>query len=85
MEKKEKKIDLPQNQQSSSSSSSSSCSSSPTISTNGSTSSTNTNSITSYVQPTSAIAVHLQPNSREVNAPVSIINTVSIEISHQAR
>ncbi|CAF1470097.1 unnamed protein product [Rotaria sordida] len=81
--KKKKKIDLPQNQQSSSSSSS--CSTSPTISTNGSTSSTNTNSIISYVQPTSAIAVHLQPNSREVNAPVSTINTVSIEISHQAR
>ncbi|CAF1212162.1 unnamed protein product, partial [Rotaria sordida] len=81
--KKKKKIDLTQNQQSSSSSSS--CSTSPTISTNGSTSSTNTNSIISYVQPTSATAVHLQPNSREVNAPVSTINTVSIEISHQAR
>ncbi|CAF3624388.1 unnamed protein product [Rotaria sp. Silwood1] len=67
--KKKKKIDLQQNQKSSSSSSS--CSSSPTSSTNGSTSSTNTNSIINHVQPTSAVAIHLQPNSLEVNAPVS--------------
>ncbi|CAF3633762.1 unnamed protein product [Rotaria sp. Silwood1] len=81
--KKKKKIDLQQNQKSSSSSSS--CSSSPTSSTNGSTSSTNTNSIINHVQPTSAVAIHLQPNSLEVNAPVSIINPFSIEISQQAR
>ncbi|CAF4982926.1 unnamed protein product [Rotaria sp. Silwood1] len=79
--RKRKKTDVQQNQKSSSLS----CSSSPTSSTNGSTSSTNTNSIISHVQPTSAVAVHLQPNLLEVNAPVSIINPSSIEISQQAR
>ncbi|CAF3579309.1 unnamed protein product [Rotaria sp. Silwood1] len=79
--KKTKKIDVQQNQKSSSSF----CSSSPTSSTNGSTSSTNTNSIISHVQPRSAVAVHLQPNLLEVNAPVAIINPFSIEISQQAQ
>ncbi|CAF5128817.1 unnamed protein product, partial [Rotaria sp. Silwood1] len=56
-----------------------------TSSTNGSTSLTNTNSIISHVQPASAVAVHLQPNVLEANAPVSIINPLSTEISQQAR